>query len=47
MNKFKTMEWIRSIRDKNYNETKKMGKKELLEYYKMKECEIPQTTPKK
>ena len=36
MNKFKVMKWIRKIRDKNYEETKHMSKKELLEFYKRK-----------
>ncbi len=36
MSKFKVMKWIREIRDKNYEETKHMSKKELLEFYKRK-----------
>ncbi|MFZ3091643.1 MAG: hypothetical protein WA240_13610 [Nitrospirota bacterium] len=36
MSKFKVMKWIRKIRDKNYEETKLMSKKELLEFYKRK-----------
>lgn len=36
MNKFKAMEWIRKVRDKNYEETKHMSKKEILEFYRKK-----------
>jgi hypothetical protein len=36
MNKFKVMEWIRDVRDKNFEDTKNLSKKELLELYKKK-----------
>jgi len=36
MSKFKTIEWVRQTRDKNYEETKHLDKKELLEFYKKK-----------
>ncbi len=46
MNKIKTMKWIRKLRDNNYNETKNMTKKELLEHYKNKAGRIHKETIK-
>jgi hypothetical protein len=36
MEKINSIEMVRKIRDKQYEETKNMSHKELLEYYKFK-----------
>ena len=36
MNKFRVMDWLRQVRDKNYEETKTLSKKEILETYQVK-----------
>lgn len=34
MKNFKTMEWIRNIRDKQYEETKNMSKDEIIAFHR-------------
>jgi len=36
MNKFRVMDWLRKVRDKNYDETKALSGKEILETYRAK-----------
>ena len=40
MNNFKTIEWIRNVRDNNYQETKNLKPKDLIKKYKNKSKKI-------
>ena len=42
MSNFKTVEWTRKIRNENYNKTKNMNKKEIIDYYKQKANKLEQ-----
>lgn len=47
MNNFKTIEWIRNVRDNNYQETKNLSPKDLIKQYKKKSNKIRKVTANK